>query len=380
MHTVSLSIPIPAVKGFWGDRVQTFATTIRATDLVRVLEHDPRPQKHKHLPDVTEMYKEIQRTLTAGRRNAVTQYIESRLRRDAVGAFPAISIGLTRPPKFAPFEPDGAIGHMLPASDGFRAMLDGLGRAAGTLDLGDSALGRQQLEKLTFSVVFYAPMENKEFSLADLGVLFADFNYRVNPVPQRLAMLHDTNDLYISMTRDLEKAHFIADFGGMELRAASLGKKSTAIIVQQTLVRVVRGAIEGRAAQESNVQHVSDARLTDYTYRDELAGVTAFFDGIADRMGDRWRDRNSMHLSAPGWQAMALLCHDVNHGELQLTPAEVARIQQELATFDWSRQNLSALGILAANSAGRSNKAALYSHLRRVTGVDAIDEARLPAV
>ena len=379
MNTTSLAIPIPAVQGQFGDRVRTYVTQVAALDLVRVLEHDPRPQQHKHLLEVKEMYDEIQRALTPARRNSVSTYVESRLQRNQIAGFPAISIGATEAPRFTPYNADepGA-GTLRLSGLGSKALLDGLGRAGGTLDIKDHPGGLDYLKKISFPVTFFAPAEGHSFTVQELAILFADFNYRVNPVPPRLAMLHDVSDLYIAMTREIANAHFIADFGGMEYRAASLGKKSTAIVVQQTMVRVVRGAIEGRAAQESNVEYVPNAKLTDSSFRSELTALATFFNGIADEMGARWRDRSSMHLSSPAWQAMGLICYDVNHGGLSLTPSELSKVQSEIARFDWSRENLANLGLITSNSAGRSNKAAVYDHLRKITDVEEIAKMRQP--
>jgi hypothetical protein len=59
----------------------------------------------------------------------------------------------------------------------------------------------------------------------------------------------------------------IKKFGGIEKRAASLGKKSTALTVQQTLYRFVRGATEGEKFQESNREFLEEPKLKSRTSR-----------------------------------------------------------------------------------------------------------------
>jgi hypothetical protein len=73
-------------------------------------------------------------------------------------------------------------------------------------------------------------------TITDLGQLFMDFNFRVHPVPARVAIALDQSDIYISPANQLAKEPFIAKHGGMEMKAASRGKKSTSLGVQGVLL------------------------------------------------------------------------------------------------------------------------------------------------
>ena len=157
------------------------------------------------------------------------------------------------------------------------------------------------------------PLRLEPLTVGELGQLFADFNFRVYPVPARVNMALDQSDIYIALANKLARRSFIADFGGMEVKAASLGKKSMSIVVQTVLVRTVRGAAEGRDFQENNLANPKGAHLTDETFLVELESVADFFTAIQQRMGGRWSNRESLHLSSPGWQALGVIHHDMNH-------------------------------------------------------------------
>jgi hypothetical protein len=122
------------------------------------------------------------------------------------------------------------------------------------LDMAESAdipeMAREALRKLlsefALPTVFYVPADGTEpFTLEEMQQLFHDFNFKVKPVPERVAIALDHSELYIGLTNRLGTSDLIKSLGGMEFKSASLGKKSTAIVVQQNLLRFVRGAAEG---------------------------------------------------------------------------------------------------------------------------------------
>jgi hypothetical protein len=173
----------------------------------------------------------------------------------------------------------------------------------------------------------------------------------------------------------------------MEYKAASLGKKSSALVVQQVLFRTVRGACEGRDFQENNLASIPGlSNLTDSTFDKELSSVADYFSEIATRMGDRWAARESLHLTSAGWQALGVFHHDLFHRGLSLSPAELDKIYDAVAGVDWSRSNrdwadVAKLGIwakpkdsemeqLVILGAGRNNTQAILDYLRKVSGID----------
>ncbi|GLR66521.1 hypothetical protein GCM10010909_12010 [Acidocella aquatica] len=277
-----------------------------------------------------------------------------------------------------------AIGNLEIDEEGIRILLDGLGRLSGALDLAEEGPeGMKLVNQFVFPVTFYTPtVEAGPLSVEDLGQLFMDFNFRVNPVPARLAIALDQSDIYISLANKLAKEPFIADNGGMEMKTKSLGKKSTALVVQSVLLRAVRGACEGRDFQEANLSMAADPNLTNDTFDQELESIAEFFTEIAQRMGhDRWKNRESLHLTAPGWQALGVIHHDINHSGLDLSDAQRSSIYNVIAGIDWSRKNqewadeaklgLFQNGELVILGAGRNNTQAIITYVRQKTGLAA---------
>jgi hypothetical protein len=280
-----------------------------------------------------------------------------------------------------------AIGILHIEDEGERILLDGLGRVSGCLDLADeSEEGAALVKSIVLPVTFYVPAPGTDpLTLGELGQLFMDFIFRVHPAPARIAIALDQSDIYIGLTNALAKEPFIAKYGGMELRAASRGKKSTALVVQNVLLRAVRGACEGRDFQESNLASAPSPALTDGSYQAELQSIAEFFSELAARMGSHWADTDSLHLTAPGWQALGVIHHDMNHRGLTISATEQTHIYDVIASIDWSRNNKewvdeARLGQWAVPKggtkeqvvilgAGRSNTQSIIDFLRRRTGL-----------
>jgi DGQHR domain-containing protein len=354
----------------------------------KILGHDPRSRLRKGLPaDIRAIYERVQRPTAKSRGDGVAGYIQDRLTRNIIGAFPAISIGITSPTPFRAFEVPGiskAIGNLEIDEEGARILLDGLGRLSGALDLADEGPeGFALVKQFMFPVTFYTPTaEAGPLSIEELGQLFMDFNFRVNPVPAHTAIALDQSDIYIALTNKLSKDAFISENGGMEVKAKSLGKKSTAIVVQSVLLRTVRGATEGREFQENNLLTPNDPNLTNDTFEHELDSISDYFSEISQRMGkDRWNLRESLHLTAPGWQALGIIHHDINHRGLDLSDAQRSSIYNIIAAIDWRRTNEAWAseaqlgnfqnGELVILGAGRNNTQAIINYVRQKTGLAA---------
>ena len=390
---INITIPVPCVQGMFGKRLVTYTTQIRPSQLKQILGHDPRSKTWRLLPDATrEIYQQIQRKTTKDRRDSVAEYLLQRLSgpRKNVAAFPSISIGISEHTEFkGTTSDDDPIGILHIHDKGHRIVLDGLGRISGCLDLLEDKEvdGEAIVESIALPVTFYLPAKGTDpLSITELGQLFADFNFRVHPVPSQINMSLDQSDMYISFANELAKRPFIAKHGGMEIKAASLGKKSTALVVQTVLVRAVRGASEGRDFQESNLAYPKNPNLTDGTFSSELNSVSTFFSEIEQRMAVRWAVRESLHLSSPGWQALGVIHYDINHRGLELSVYEKAAIYDGIAKIDWSRTNRewvdeAKLGIwekpkggeteqVIILGAGRNNTQAIIDFVRHRTGLD----------
>ena len=271
----------------------------------------------------------MQRKTSASRRDSIKAYIQDRLfpASDLIGGFPAICIASQYPITSEEIDPKfpGVVNMLIDTGyHNKRVALDGLGRISGALALVDAALSGELpqgesdemlevLRELSMPCVFYSPKPGQSpLSPEELGQLFHDFNFKVTPVSAKDAIALDGSDPYIRATYFLAKhAHFIAKFG-MDTRSASLGSKSKAIVVQPVLLRFVRAALEGSKYVESarNVE-IESPKLTSNKSAQVLGSLAEFIDDFAEAMGDQWSNRDSVHLSSAGCQAIAIIYHDI---------------------------------------------------------------------
>lgn len=347
VDSLNVKTPVPCVQGFFNDRLVTYTTQVSPKQIGNLLGHDPRSKNWKRLPsdELRQIYEFLQRKTSKSRREGVAGYIEERIGPHALtlGAFPSISIAFQKGTEFLPYGgsiPTGVGQLMVDISPtNVRVLIDGLGRVTGALDLIEEG-SEDLLSNFTFPVTIYAPaVGSKDLSWKEMGQLFHDFNFKVQPVSRQLAMALDTSDIYIALAARLGECPVIKDNGGVAERAASLGSKSSELVVQTILVRTVRGACEGRQFQESNLANSETPNLTRQSFSAILASLDGYFAGIANRMGkDRFTDRQSLHLTSPGWQALGVFHHDVAF-KLHLGPAEMSKVLDAVAAIDWGRGN-----------------------------------------
>lgn len=347
VDTLNLKTPVPCVQGFFNERLVTYTTQVSPKQISNLLGHDPRSKNWKRLPsdELREVYEFLQRKTVKSRREGISGYIEERFGPDAltIGAFPSISIAFQQATEFHQFGspvPAGVGTLMVDISpSNVRVLIDGLGRVTGALDLIEEGKG-DLLSNFTFPVTLYLPKPGtKDLTWKEMGQLFHDFNFKVQPVARQLAISLDTSDIYISLASRLAESPFIVDHGGVAERAASLGSKSTELVVQTVLVRTVRGACEGRQFQESNLATTDNPNLDRKSFNSVLASIDGFFAGIANRMGTaRFTDRQSLHLTSPGWQALGIIHHDLAF-KLKMSAAEQAPVLDKIAGIDWGRGN-----------------------------------------
>jgi len=345
---------IPAVQGQFGPRLVTYTTQLPPGSIETILGHDPRSRHWKRLPDdISGIYTHLQRATTKSRLDSIIRYIRYRFVEKAViaGAFPAISIAVQNPTIFEPFPgPDAGIGvlHFDLSQRNRRVIVDGLGRGTAALELVElaedltlSEEARAGLQKLisefSLPAVFYIPAPGTPpLSLDEMQQLFHDFNFKSVAVPPRVAIALDHSDLYIGLTNRIGRSPLFQQLGGMEMKAASLGKKSTAIVVQQNLLRFVRGATEGeRFLEGANNADIESRRLTEDTFDEFSERIEEFLSAIIGAMGpERFKDREALHLTAPGWGALGVIFNDLT-ARLKVPDLETAA--QKIGKVDWHR-------------------------------------------
>jgi DNA-sulfur modification-associated len=354
--SISLTTRVPCTAGFFGSKLTTYQTQVKATDIIGLLGHDPRSKFWSRLPDdLREMYQFLQRKTNKERKLGTRRYIETRFGPNSrsLGAFPAIAIGTIKPAKFEPYAekfpnigmPEG-VGDLLfdLSASHHRVLLDGLSRVTGALDLiDDGELG--VVENFAFPVTIFCPSpQHGDVTVQELGQLFHDFNFLAAPIPTGQAIDLDQTNIYIQLTSRLGQSSVIKSNGGMEARAKSLGKKSTALVAKQVLLRFVKGSTEGEAflhTLRDMPENEVSANLTDDSY-DYLTGrLEWFLEQLSERMGpERFKNRESMHLAAPGWNALGVIFNDIEFKlKNRLAPATESDILDRIAAIDWSRYN-----------------------------------------
>ena len=341
------------------------------------------------------MYEFLQRKTTKKRRSEAAGYIRDRFAPESpvIGAFPSISVGMVQPVEYKPSEDVKGAGLLVLdlSAENRRVLLDGLARLTGALDLEEA--GEKVGEWFTFPVTLYAPSEERgRITLNELGQLFHDFNFLATAVTATHAIALDRADIYIRLTTRLAQTPVVNEHGGVEERASSLGKKSTALVVQRLLLRFVRGACEGALFQESNRSATENPNLAMETF-DELGDLLeAFLARFAMGMGDRFSDRDGIHRTSPGWQALGRIFHEmVIVGDVRPGDPKYDGYMARLAAIDWSRYNPDWIGLLgeperdkvtqelvldesgrervAMSRAGRTANAALHQYLRTKIGL-----------
>lgn len=358
LNSTQLTIRIAAVQGAYGHRLATYSTQIAPRSLEAFLGHDPRSRYWKKLdPELEQIYVQLQRTTTNDRLRAIQSYVRKRFSQLAVilGAFPAISVAVKRHLRFEPFSDGNVQGagtlHLDMSKSNGRIVLDGLARVSGVIELvelaNDEALSADErkslndlIDQFTLPLVIFAPrQEDKPLDVKELRQLFADFNFKQTSISPTMAMNYDSSDIYVEATRRLADRAVIKSNGGMETKSASLGAKSTALVVLQHLVRFVRGGAEGDAFAEAKTNvDKSDGqrRLSEDSLGEFVTRADRFLTGMAEVMGSaRFADtKNSIHLTGPGWGALGAIFYDL---DATLDVEDIAGMGRKLGELDWSR-------------------------------------------
>ena len=238
LNSLSLTVPVPSTLGAFGDKLATYQTQVKPTEIVNLLGHDPRSKYWQRLPDeLGDMYKKLQRKTNKNRRTGTKRYIEERIAPGAfvLGAFPAIAIGTVTPLRFVHYADKypnigiqrgvGDLEFNLSATS-TRVLLDGMARVAGALDLLDEGKG-ELADSFAFPVTIYAPTERLgKVSVEELGQLFHDFNFLAEPVSNAHALDLDQSNIYVQLVNALGRAPVIAKNGGVNLGRRAWEKRA----------------------------------------------------------------------------------------------------------------------------------------------------------
>jgi hypothetical protein len=156
----------------------------------------------------------------------------------------------------------------------------------------------------------------------------------------------DQAGVYSQIVDWLKDHPVVCENGGMQQSGASLGKKSTALVVRRVLHGFVTVAAEGEKALHGRKNEEIRNPLTTAENVDEVREkINNFLIRFADHMGDRFRDSDSIHLTRTGWEAIGMVAHEVMFGN-QFSDDRQEQCITELANIDWSRTNRDLFGII----------------------------------
>jgi len=405
---------VPAVRGYFGGnspedcRVQYFQTSLRATQVKGILGHDPRSKGWKKLadPKLREMYEYLQRATEPDRALGLEDYIDQRLRPNPItaGAFPGIAIGICDPVFWD--KADSPVGTLQIPVESRRVLLDGLGRLTAVLNFiepfdTDRPSQPEVNQWFTFPVTIYAPPPKGKLTIEDLGQLFFDFNFRQKQVKKSKAMTVDKSDLHIRMTNALadRPEGVIARNGGMNRKGLTLGGNAKELVTQPHLLKFVRGAFEGRAAQDSDKLIIHEPNLRPQNFRELEQKLESFLKALENRMGDRFAARDEyLHFSSIGWQILGLIFHALEFEFAErMSDTDRMAVLDRLGRVDWSRHNPDLIAILGEpkrdyegrpilddqgrqtldkfTKLGRQTKEALKKYVWKATGLDQFEAA-----
>lgn len=372
-----MKLPIPCIRGRSGPHLDLFQTVCPPSQLISLLGHDPRSSRWKSLPaPLRDAYEDYQRKTKPSRSESIEKYIGERLSPAGkiVAGFPSLSIGLTESPMFEPLrvragvtlaegtQIDDSVGTMWLdiGAKHTRMLLDGLARLTGAMEHIDA--GTDIDAWFSFALTIFAPTpERASLTPADLGQLFHDYNYKVTRVSPSMAMDMDRAGIYSQMVEILKSQPVITNNGGVQQSGASLGTKSTSLVVRRVFQGFVTIAAEGeQATKGAKNEEIRNPITTPENMQAVCDKITDFLTRFADAMGSRFTNQDSIHLTRLGWEAIGMIVHDtVIRG--QVSGRELDRTVSALAAVDWARTNRDWFGMIGSAEVGSDGKPVLDS-------------------
>lgn len=356
----SIKLHIACIRGRSGPHLQSFQAVCPPSQLISLLGHDPRSTKGLPIP-LREAYERYQRRTRTNRSESIQKYITECLSPSSqrVGGFPGLSVGLTEVPTFETLRNMAGIevspGVDLANNVGVltldigakhkRMLLDGLGRLDAAMEFVDR--GEDVDEWISFPITIFAPTAEKgHIAFGDLGQLFHDYNYLAARISPTQALELDQASPYAQILEWLKDQPVIRENGGMQVSGASLGKKSTALVVLRSLLGFVTIAAEGeKALQGAKNERVRNPRTNQGNLGEVQERIAAFLTRFAAAMGERFIDPDSIHLTRLGWEGIAMITHEVAVAA-DLPEEKIQAAAEALAEVDWSRSNRDWFGMI----------------------------------
>lgn len=356
----SIKLHIASIRGRSGPHLQSFQAVCPPSQLISLLGHDPRSTKGLPLP-LREAYERYQRRTRAGRSESIQKYITESLSPSSqrVGGFPGLSVGLIDVPNFEPLRQMAGVEispgvdlahnvgvlHLEIGARPNRMLLDGLGRLDAAMEFVDQGIDID--DWISFAITIFAPAPEKgRITFGDLGQLFHDYNYLAARISPTQALELDQASPYAQILEWLKDQPVIRDNGGMQVSGASLGKKSTALVVLRSLLGFVTIAAEGeKALQGAKNERVRNPRTNQENLVVVRERIAEFLARFAEAMGERFTDQDSIHLTRLGWEGIAMITYDVAVST-DMPEDQLQACAEALADVDWSRSNRDWFGMI----------------------------------
>lgn len=347
---------IPTIKCSASKHAEIYQTGIKMQWLVPFLlgGYDPRSQYWNRLPDnVREMYEKLQRKTAKDRRERIKNYVTNRMSPKAmwIGAFPPIVIGMPRAQTFIPDtngQPPRGDLQISPDMKNPNILLDGLGRVTSLLDaMEDEDKGiREWAQDVELPVMLITGTSERNLSHEELGQLFYDFNTLSVPVAQGQAIDLDQSDRYIQAASAACNLAIIANNGGADARAVSIGKSSDAWVTKSIMLKAVRAAAQGPGSHVDHIREEIDSKhewMKSPKEQKELVdridnALTTFVAGL----GGNVPEDDTLLRTAAWWIAFGLVLNDLYRtyeGGGSLSDDQRTMLLRRMAKIDWGLGN-----------------------------------------
>jgi len=343
-------LKLPVIRCNSTTRAALYQTGVDLHSVVPYLltGHDPRSNNWANLPPVVQnLYLKLQRKTTKARREDAKAYVANRMspRSKWIGAFPALVIGM---PLSQEFKSNGDedfenMGVLKVRNDLKRpnVVLDGLGRLTALLDTVDDQELGEWVSNVTVPVTIIAGINGNILSEEEMGQLFHDLNTLQVPVSKGQAIDLDRSDLYVIATNEVGALDVIAQFGGMDHRAVSIGKNSDVWTTKTILLKAVRAAAEGPGGHVDHVRDkIANAWLTPESTPELVhrfdEGLVTFVDAVGGVP-----ETDTMLRTAAWWVAFGLVLNDLYrmYDGSTFSDQQRERFLRRMASIDWGLGN-----------------------------------------
>lgn len=345
-------LKLPVIRCDSTTRAAVYQTGVTLHDIVPYLltGHDPRSNNWSNLPPVVQnLYLKLQRKTTKSRRDDAKAYVVNRMspRSKWIGAFPSLVIGM---PLSQEFKSSGDedfenIGVLKVRNDLKRpnVVLDGLGRLTAYLDTLEDEGGdlSDWAGSVIVPVTIIAGINGNTLTEEELGQLFHDLNTLQVPVSKGQAIDLDRSDLYVIATNGVGALDIIAQYGGMDHRAVTIGKNSDVWTTKTILLKSVRAAAEGPGGHVDHVRDkIQNAWLTPETESVLVGRFDEALSTFVDAVGGV-PETDTLLRTAAWWVAFGLILHDLysTYEGATISDEQRERFMRRMARIDWGLGN-----------------------------------------